>query len=366
MSIAAYRDPELGPTIEDCLAKARFPERLRFGICWQHAAEEPAPDWGRLDGRVTVIDVHWSESLGMCWARAEAMTLWRGEEWFLQLDAHHRFVPGWDVVLTEQAVACESPRPVLTSYAPAYTPHGPDPVSGAPMRIEFDRFADDGIAMLRPGRIEGWEQRTRPYRGRFASGHLFFAPGQFVDDVPWDPDLYFTGDEITLAVRAFTHGYDLFVPSRLILWHAYTGNTSRKHWDDHVGEDAGALTAEAASRRKIARLLTEPWVGEFGLGQARTLADYEAYAGISFRHRRVQAYTRLHREPPNPVAEPDWAVQAEDRSAGDGRATEATGMSRLVDLWLDNVRGDLDDLLGQKADAPESGTPGPEVDSSVR
>ena len=33
------------------------------------------------------------------------------------------------------------------------------------------------------------------------------------------------------------------------------------------------------------------------------MADYEAYAGISFRHRRVQEYTRLNQEPPNPPAD---------------------------------------------------------------
>ena len=42
ISIAAYRDPELLPTLDECLAKARYPERLRFGVCWQHAADEVA------------------------------------------------------------------------------------------------------------------------------------------------------------------------------------------------------------------------------------------------------------------------------------------------------------------------------------
>ncbi len=353
MSIAAYRDPELGPTIEDCLAKARFPERLRFGVCWQHAADEPAPSCfdGRAarEGRIDVVDVDWTESGGMCWARAESMKLWRGEDWFLQLDSHHRFVPGWDVVLTEQAAATGSPRPVLTTYAPAYRPGEPDPVTAAPLRIEFDRFTDEGIAMQRPGRLEGWEQRTRPYRGRFASGHLFFAPGRFVEEVPWDPELYFTGDEITLAVRTFTHGYDLFVPSRLVLWHAYANRSRPKHWNDHGEQRSARLkkaeAAEAASRAKIARLLTEPWVGRFGLGAERTLADYEAYAGISFRHRRVQPYTRLHREPPNPPAAPDWAEHEPDRAADGLPGTDSTGMGRVVDLWLDRVRDELVGLL---------------------
>jgi Glycosyltransferase (GlcNAc) len=265
-------------------------------------------------------------------------------------------VPDWDVVLTEQAALCPSPRPVLTTYAPAYTPGEPLSASSAPMRIDFDQFTADGIAMLRPGRIEGWQQRTRPYRGRFASGHFFFAPGRFVSDVPWDPDLYFTGDEITLAVRAFTHGYDLFVPSRLVLWHAYSKGKSRpKHWDDH-GEDGAApwQSSEVTSRDKITRLLSEPWVGTFGLGSERTLAEYEDYAGISFRHRRVQRYTQLHRDPPNPPAAPNWAEQELDRSADGLPDTEATGMSRLMDLWLETVRDELSDLVIERHVAPET------------
>ena len=42
-SIASCRDPQLGPTIEDCLARARWPHRSRSGMCWQHGPEEKAP-----------------------------------------------------------------------------------------------------------------------------------------------------------------------------------------------------------------------------------------------------------------------------------------------------------------------------------
>jgi len=35
VAIASYCDPILLWTLDDCLAKARHPEDLRFGICWQ-------------------------------------------------------------------------------------------------------------------------------------------------------------------------------------------------------------------------------------------------------------------------------------------------------------------------------------------
>ncbi len=68
----------------------------------------------------------------------------------------------------------------------------------------------------------------RPLRARFVSAHFLFTLGAFVNDVPYDPELYFHGEEIMLAIRAFTHGYDLFHPPEHILWHEYTRDLSRE------------------------------------------------------------------------------------------------------------------------------------------
>ena len=63
VSIASYRDPELIPTVADCLSKARYPERLRFCICWQHGDDEQLPDWFGGD-QFVVLDVDWLRSRG--------------------------------------------------------------------------------------------------------------------------------------------------------------------------------------------------------------------------------------------------------------------------------------------------------------
>ena len=317
ISIAAYRDPELGPTIEDCLAKAHFPDRLRFGVCWQHGDNESPPPCFKI-GHVQVIGVPWRESQGACWARAEIMKLWSGEDWYLQLDSHHRFARDWDVKLLRQAERSGSAKPLITTYAPPYRPGQSGLVGGEPCRMEFDRFSEDGIPGFRPGHFAGWRRRAGPARGRYVSAHFLFAPGSFVRDVPYDPDLYFTGEEITLAVRAFTHGYDLFEPSRVILLHEYTREGRRKHWDDHLKSNGVRLAwhqRDAPSRAKVQRLLCDPWVGRDGCGDLRSLRDYETYAGIDFGRRRIQDYTRQNLEPPNPPAGDGWA--------------ESTGMRRV-------------------------------------
>ena len=40
VSIASYRDPELLPTLRDMFAKAKHPDLLRVGLCWQKTEEE--------------------------------------------------------------------------------------------------------------------------------------------------------------------------------------------------------------------------------------------------------------------------------------------------------------------------------------
>ncbi|MEA2160947.1 MAG: hypothetical protein QOD66_3327, partial [Solirubrobacteraceae bacterium] len=68
-----------------------------------------------------------------------------------------------------------------------------------------------------------------------------------------------------------------------------------------------------ASLARIAHFHTRAATGRYGLGTARRLDEYEAYAGISFRQRRVQDHTLLLQPPPNPPVDPDWPLRVKDR-----------------------------------------------------
>ena len=98
IQIAAYRDPELLPTVRDCIRKADNPENLVIAIAWQRSKED---EWDTLeeyasDPRFKIIDIDYKEGLGTCWARHLLNEAYDGEKYTLQLDSHHRFVDGWD------------------------------------------------------------------------------------------------------------------------------------------------------------------------------------------------------------------------------------------------------------------------------
>ncbi len=309
ISIAAYRDPQLVPTVLDCTAKAAKPDRLRFGICSQRdEAEAPLPF--RDDPRVRLLEVDWRESKGACWARAATMKLWEEESWFLQVDSHCRFAPGWDALLIEAARTTGSRKPILSTYASPFTPSENEVLRDEPMQIAFQAFSPGGIPQLKPVPLQSAPGDGRPVRARFLSAGFLFAHGAFVKEVPYDPDLYFMGEEIAMTVRAFTHGYDLFHPKDTVLWHDYLRTDSRKHWGDHTQADPALhfwAELDGKSKEKIQQLLLGEPVGSFGLGTERTLSEYEQYAGLSFRFRKAQQYTMRLGEPPNPKQAADWA-----------------------------------------------------------
>jgi len=298
VSVASYRDTELVPTVLDCIAKARHADDLRFGINWQHAGDEDITPI-RHDPRVRLIEFDWRESRGACWARAEAMRLYDGEDHFVQFDSHTRFAPDWDVRLLAQAAATGAAKPIITGYPPTYEAAVVFDGAGEPTQIVCARFTDDGLPIFRQQVMQGWQDLDRPQRARFVAAGFLFAPGSFVREVPYDPRIYFTGEEITLAVRAYTWGYDLFHLSEVLAWHYYIRQDQPRHWSDHTDPSAGRAwwQADRASRRRVGNLLRYPSVGRFGCGPIRTVKQYEQYAGINFLRRTNTAEALTGTEP---------------------------------------------------------------------
>ena|SRR5271165_3019462 len=110
------------------------------------------------------------------------MKLWSGEDWFLQIDSHHRFAQDWDTLLIAEAEATGAANPLLMAGAAPYEPPAP-PSPGHPTRIIFDHFDEDGILHQGAAYLDE-TQKSRPMRARFLSAHFLFAPGRFVSEVP--------------------------------------------------------------------------------------------------------------------------------------------------------------------------------------
>jgi len=312
IQIASYRDPELRNTLASLLDNADNPDRLKICIAWQHAK---ADEWDTLDEyfddkRFKIIDIDYRDSKGACWARNLIQQEYNNEDYTLQLDSHHRFTKGWDTTLIDMLTDLQKKghkKPLLTAYIPSFNPENdPEGRVQVPWKMNFDRFTPEGVVFFLPAAIDDWQERDEPVPARFFSAHFTFTLGIFAKEVQHDPQFYFHGEEISLAVRAFTHGYDLFHPHRVIAWHEYTRKGRTKQWDDDpIWADRNRLTfhrlkgllgTDGTTCSPCMRKRLEPYY----LGEERTLEDYERYAGIRFKDRGIQEWTTDNKYPPNP------------------------------------------------------------------
>lgn len=297
VSIAAYRDPETPHTLRDLFAKAAHPERIFAGVLWQvvpgeddDCIEIPA---SVMPAQVRGLQVHPRESMGACWARHRILTELRGEEEFvLQIDSHMRFVQGWDEKLLAMWSLCGSARAVLSTYPVAYTP--PD-VLGDPVIpvMTATKFNHRGVLMFL-ARSDDYQLRPpRPLPNPFVSAGFLFAPARALDEVPYDPHLYFIGEEVSLAARLWTHGWDAYTPNDVLIYHFYGRSKERPtHWTDNPDW----AQRDEISLSRIRHLLgmqtsQDPKVlqdiDRFGLGKERTLAEYERYADVDLRRQVI-------------------------------------------------------------------------------
>jgi len=318
VQIASYRDPELVPTIRDLIAKAKYPENLTFGICWQRDETESLEEFTN-DPRFRVMDVAYHKSEGLGWARNITQKFWKDEFYTLQIDSHHRFVQDWDMMcIDDYNQSLEfSKKPIITTYCTPFNPKDDYSIwNPTPCLMSQYEFSHDKLLMSMPWFIQDYKSRTKVIRARTLSGHFIFTQGKFCEEVQYDPRVYFGGytEETSMSLRAYSHGYDFFSPYRMIMWHEYTRNYRVKHWEDH-GHKTEQIKVTSGERDVISRNLVRQLFGQenhnipfgiYGLGTERTLRDYEVAFGFDFKKCRIQDYTLKVKDAPNPT---DWENQ---------------------------------------------------------
>ena len=297
VSVAAYADSQLEPTLRYAMAQAEHPERLVFGILNQTST---ALTDHQLLCRypVRLLQITPQESYGVSWARAVIQTLYDNEPYYLQIDSHMYFAPGWDRILIDMLSRLPSERSILSVYPYGYTREGEE--------IHFDcPVSPDTTLVTRPLadqilRPEDYTLRfqTKHFLGRdpilgchLAAGFLF-SPGTFIQEIPYDPQYYFHGEEQALSLRAFTHGWDIYHPPEIPLYHWYkpanqetTGHHWHKKWQ-RPPEQVAWL--EERARVRLKNLVENRIRGVFGLGNIRSLADFAKMSGIDYANCTIE------------------------------------------------------------------------------
>ncbi|GAC1605014.1 MAG: hypothetical protein NVS3B2_11100 [Ramlibacter sp.] len=300
ISLASYCDPLLQFTVGRALATASAPADLHFGIVDQ--SPERAAGFGpsAAPARLSYVRIDPMDARGPCWARALAMSFYDGEDWFFQLDSHMDFDPDWDAQLIAQA------RLLLPGRLGVAISAYPNPFTLQDGRVARQICTEGVLAhVVKPGSSFDAGHLVLPFEahpvdsaaavpGFHLGAGCLFAPGRMVDHFPYDPHFYFHGEEQALALRLFTHGWDIFHMARLPVYHLYNNAASGAprrplHWDPEQDAQRSETwwSREQRSRQRLTALVGGELRGVFGLGTQRTVADYAAFSGIDYGRREL-------------------------------------------------------------------------------
>ena len=303
VSVASYRDASCPGTIQSMYDNASVPSRVYAGICQQNndtdsdcLTESLKKIPKDLESNISIIRLKHTEAKGPTYARYLCSTLYKGQDYYLQVDSHTLFVKGWDAsligMLKEIVSAGLSNRPVISHY-PAEEKDYKDSGSGTKEvpRICKSFFNKEGVLSLRGAEIMDTEGTY--YQTPYIAAGMFFAPGSIVRDVPFDPHLHylFTGEEILLSMRFYTAGYDVFTPTQNIVYHKYTRDNEPKFWDDITYKDDNAklrmkhILGVVPLEKVPTGFQLE--LQKYGAGNQRSISDFFNFAKIDLEAERV-------------------------------------------------------------------------------
>lgn len=340
VSIASYRDPECAKTVSRAFDRAAVPNRVRFGIFQQNAAEDvdcakgladlvECPEHaacGRLE-QIRVHRVHWEQTLGPTVARHLSETLYNDETYVMSFDSHTNFASGWDVIAIDMFKRIGDARAIITTYPASYEatnhserwmdvdtkgpcrecrrvddqrPRDVNPTPATQMSICRTRRVQVGRTLSFKHDVNRMKRPSSPTRVAFLAAGFNFARGTRVREVPYDPHSFFLfdGEETSLAIRAWTHGYTFYQPDRDVVSHLYIPNHSPLRpvfWTTDWTKRARIQFWTMLRINYILGLhdLLDYWVNaslidtrdldKYGLGTRRRVQDYWTYAEVDPR-----------------------------------------------------------------------------------
>lgn len=277
VSIASFMDHQLQETVESCLFNAKNPHNVHIAVCdqsveYNETVAEKVTYYTFMDHR---------SARGPCFARHLIQTMMQDEEYFLQIDSHTLFMPNWDEYLIESIQKLGN-NAVISSY-----PMGQDQNIEAQLKWTWHLTVDKNHLFDRDTYFNRQIVVNKPkiiQPGFLIAAGFLFTHRSFVEKVPYDPVFYFTGEEPSLALRAFTHNFDMYSIPDVPVRHNYVNNGDRPlHWE----RDDRWAKLNAISEQRFRDLIEDRLRGVYGLGYQRSLSDYKRYCGIDYINRAI-------------------------------------------------------------------------------
>ena len=288
VEIAAYCDPDLLTTVKSALIQADNPDRIHFSICYQSDNMEDYKELQKIKN-CKIKHLKKSEAKGPCYARYLCQQMIDDEEYVFQIDAHMRFTKHWDNKMIEQLLSIKDKKAMISFYPPSLSKELESlpiddkafdtPSSNKPIVNEGKFFCGDTSYFIafQPFTHDKKEGQI-PVKGAFIAAGNFFSFAEIHKTILHDPEMYYSGDELPMSIRYYTHGWNNYCPNQCYVYHKYL----RK--ERIVPKNTAKISKRETE--KFAQLIgldtKQHNLGEYGLGKERTLKQFEEFAGIDF------------------------------------------------------------------------------------
>ncbi|KAJ8599874.1 hypothetical protein CTAYLR_010368 [Chrysophaeum taylorii] len=335
LMIASYRDFQCRETIASALSRARVPTNVKIAVVQQNregdvgcaepvkpCAEAPDQPLCRFGPQIAVYEMAADEASGPVYARHVGSRMYRGEAFALQVDAHCTFVADWDVDILAQWRATQNDMAVLSTYLTdvegSLAPSGTSLRKTRPIMCNSDFEGSGATSYLRhnsqPEAVPSIPDC--PMLQPFWAAGFSFGRGHFVTTVKYDCCLpmVFMGEEISIGIRGWTHGYDFYAPRASVVFHEYAQHSRRrrdvpKFWETRRLKRP-ANSGQASLKRLTALIGMGPDVldydrtllDEYGLGTKRDVLQFYKLFLLDVKNKRAQPLCRfvesgaMHRE----------------------------------------------------------------------
>jgi len=288
VSIGSYRDDECPLTIKSLYDNADEPEKIFIGVCSQNKEnnEECLDNNYKYKKQIRIKRLSYKDALGPQYARYLCSHLWRGEEYYLQIDSHLVFKKSWDTIIKNMYKKLPN-KSVLTHYPPSKIDSDPSYTCSSHFENNFHIISEAKITNF-----------DKPIITPYFSAGLMFVDSNFLYNISYDPYLpyLFQGEEVLMAIRFYTNGWNLYNLSEPIATHNYGRNDKPHFWSDHKHIDWRKIQKESHKRYyKIIKQgedilpIFNKKIEKYGLGNIRTVEDFFKFAGIDFKNKKVES-----------------------------------------------------------------------------
>lgn len=294
INIASYRDPLLLNTINSAYENAHNKQNLIFGIVEQETVENALNiDVIEFKNQIRYIRIDPIYARGACWPRHMAQTFWQGETYYLQIDSHTIFDLNWDEIFIDQYAELKlyHEKPVITVYPSGFSINENDFAKSVKHKIYgcLSLIADEEHAFKSDSDMYVGAKTNiinkKIVHGYMISGNCLFTSGKVIAEVPYDPFLYFSGEEHSFALRLWTNGYNIFHTDTNPIYHHYSRDYRTPVWGDTELENARNIKwweYDVISKKRLSAIVTGEDLGIYGIGKIRTLQQYIEFSGIDY------------------------------------------------------------------------------------